>query len=311
MAPKQGLQNLDIFHTPVYVINLKQRKDRWKLFLHQDPGVRMLQLRRINAANGKALDYLKDPRISPYTRLNIMRNDRRTHHEIATLGAVGCSISHASIWKRIVESGAPYAVVMEDDARFTTEQLQQINTLAKTIPTDAGIWLFGAFKPNMVYDPLPNNSPWSRVYQFTASHAYVITRDAAKQLLAQVFPVEMHIDHYMSTMTVLYDIPMLIHKDLHIGFGGIMEASHAARALESNTSQHKKDGCSACHVPDHLSRFYNRVGPRTRKGRIVHGIRRPKLDKRVLTYRKVKVRTEKLKGGGEDGAGGADEKHLN
>jgi hypothetical protein len=113
-------------------------------------------------------------------------------------------------------------------------------------------------------------------------------------------------------MTVLYDIPMLIHKDLHIGFGGIMEASHAARALESNTSQHKKDGCSACHVPDHLSRFYKRVGPRTRKGRIVHGIWRPKLDRRVLTYRKVKVRTEKLKGGGEEGAGGsADEKHLN
>lgn len=299
-----GLQSLDIFHTPVYVINLKERKDRWSLFLHQDPGVRMLDIHHVQATNGKALNYLKDPRIAPYTRLNIMRNDRRTHREVATMGAIGCSISHANVWKRIVSSGVPYAVVMEDDARFTTEQLQAINELAKTIPPSAQIWLLGLFRPNLVHEPLPNNSPWSRVYTFTASHAYIITREAAKKLLEQVFPIDMHIDHYMSTMSVLYDIPMLLHKDLYIPFGGIMEASHKARALESNTSQHKKDGCSACHVPDHLSRFYRRVGPKTRKGRIVHGLRRPKLDRRVLTYRAVKIRAADLKGGGDD------EKHL-
>ncbi len=315
MAPshKKGLQAFDIFHTPVYVINLKQRKDRWALFMEQDPGVRMLDIRHVTAVNGKALDYLKDPRIAPYTRLNIMRNDRRTHREVASLGAVGASISHASVWKRIVDSGAPYAVVMEDDARFTAEQLQQIHDLAKTIPADTQIWLFGAYKPNMIHDPLPNNSPWSRVYQFTAIHAYVITREAAKKLLTQVFPVDMHIDHYVSVMSVLYDIPMLIHKDLYIPFGGFLKKGSKTTAVDSTTSQHIKDGCSACHVPDHLSRFYNRVGPKTRKGRIVHGIRRPKLDRRVLTYRKVKVRAKDLKGGGEEGEGGTGantEKHL-
>ena len=313
MAPhKKGLQTFDIFHTPVYVINLKQRKDRWTLFMEQDPGVRMLDIRHVTAANGKALDYLKDPRIAPYTRLNIMRNDRRTHREVASLGAVGASISHASVWKRIVDSGAPYAVVMEDDARFTTEQLQQINDLAKTIPADTQIWLFGAYKPNMIHDPLPNNSPWSRVYQFTAIHAYVITREAAKMMLSQVFPVDMHIDHYVSVMSVLYDIPMLIHKDLYIPFGGFLKKGSKTTAVDSTTSQHIKDGCSACHVPDHLSRFYNRVGPKTRKGRIVHGILRPKLDRRVLTYRRVKVRAKDLKGGGEEGEGATvdAEKHL-
>jgi GR25 family glycosyltransferase involved in LPS biosynthesis len=312
-AQKRGLQRLDIFHTPVYVINLKQRKDRWALFMEQDPCVRMLDIRHVTAANGKALDYLKDPRIAPYTRLNIMRNDRRTHREVASLGAVGASISHATVWKRIVDSGAPYAVVMEDDARFTAEQLQQINDLAKTIPPSTHIWLFGAYKPNMIHDPLPNNSPWSRVYQFTAIHAYVITREAAKKMLTQVFPVDMHIDHYVSVMSVLYDIPMLIHKDLYIPFGGVLKRGSKTTAVDSTTSQHIKDGCSACHVPDHLSRFYRQVGPKTRKGRIVHGIVRPKLDRRVLTYRRVKVRAKDLKGGGEGGEGSTGdnaEKHL-
>jgi GR25 family glycosyltransferase involved in LPS biosynthesis len=262
---------------------MKARADRWKAFMDQDPATRALPIHRINAVNGKALNYLRDTRIGPYTRLNIMRNDRRSHREVATLGAVGCSISHATIWRRLVASGAPYAIVMEDDARFTMAQLQAINLAAKTIPSTAQIWLLGLYKPNMQREPLAG--PWSRVHSFTASHAYVITRAAAKKLLEQVYPIDMHIDHYMSTMSVLYDIPMLIHDDVFLPFGGVMEEGSKARAIESNTSQHKKDGCSACHVPDHLSRFYREVGPKTRAGRIVHGLLRPQLDRRVLTYK--------------------------
>ena len=264
---------------------MKERADRWKLFTEQDPAVRALQINRINAVNGKKLNWLTDRRISPYTRLNIMRNDRRTHREVASMGAIGCTISHVNAWRRIVSSGVPYAVVMEDDARFTMDQLQTINKVAKALPPSTAIWLLGLFKPNMVREPLPSGSPWSRVFTFTASHAYVITRGAAQKLLEQVFPIDMHVDHYMSTMSTLYDMPMLIHDDVFIPFGGIMEKGNKARAVESNTSQHTKDGCSACHVPDHLSRFYRRVGPKTRKGRIVHGLIRSEPDKKILTYK--------------------------
>ena len=251
--------------------------------MDQDPATRALPIHRVNAVNGKALNYLRDTRIGAYTRLNIMRNDRRTHREVATLGAVGCSISHATIWRRIIASGAPYAIVMEDDARFTMAQLQAINLAAKTIPSTAQIWLLGLYKPNMQREPLAG--PWSRVHTFTASHAYVITRAAAKKLLEQVYPIDMHIDHYMSTMSVLYDIPMLVHDDVFLPFGGTLRTGSKTTVVESNTSQHKKDGCSACHVPDHLSRFYKEVGPKTRAGRIVHGLLRPELDRRVLTYK--------------------------
>jgi GR25 family glycosyltransferase involved in LPS biosynthesis len=281
------IKELDIFKTPVYVINMKQRPDRWKNFMEQDPAVKALDIRHVYATNGKALDYLKDKRIAPYTRLNIMRNDRRTHREVASLGAIGCSISHAKLWRRIVASGAPYAVVMEDDARFTMDLLQKVNEVAKTVPDTARVWLLGLYKPNMVREPLANGSPWSRVFTFTASHAYVITREAAKKFLEQVFPVDMHIDHYMSTMSVLYDLPMVLHDDVFFPFGGVLKAGSKTTVVESNTSQHTKDGCSACHVPDHLSRFYRKVGPKTRGGRIVRGLRREELDRKVLTYKSV------------------------
>jgi GR25 family glycosyltransferase involved in LPS biosynthesis len=283
-GPGRKLKDLDIFKTPVFVINLRQRPDRWTLFVEQDPAVKALKIHRVDAFNGKSMNFLKDPRISTATRLNIMRNDRRTHPEVASLGAVGCSITHASIWKRIVASNLPYAVIFEDDARFTLQDLQRINEIAPTIPDSAAMWVLGLYKPNRVHEPLPN-SDWSRIYTFTASHAYIITREAAKKFLEQVFPVEMHIDHYMSSMSVLYDLPILEHKKVHLPFGGVLKEGSKTTVVESNTSQHQKDGCSACHVPDHLSRFYRKIGPKTRAGRIVRGLIRQEPDKKVLTYK--------------------------
>lgn len=269
---------------PTYVINLKERPDRWRLFLHElVPAAAALRLHRVAAQNGKLLDPLKDRRISTQTRLNILRNDRRTHREIATLGAIGCSISHGIAWRRFLASGAPWALIMEDDARPSAATLAA--ALSNKLPPAAHIWLLGYYKPNLVYEPAAAPSPWSTAYQFTASHAYIISRHAAKKLLEQLYPIESHVDHYISAMSVLYGLKMVVHKDVYVPFGGLLEKKGSPRAVESNTSQHRKDGCSACHVPDHLSRFYRHVGPKTRKGRAVRGLRLDGQQPReVLTY---------------------------
>ena len=92
----------DIFSLPTYVINLNERKDRWKRFLSQPAVTTFSRLRRFPAVNGKRLNYRKDKRISVHTRLNITRNYRRSHYEIATLGAVGSSMSHVGVWRKFV-----------------------------------------------------------------------------------------------------------------------------------------------------------------------------------------------------------------
>lgn len=270
---------------PTYVINMKERPDRWRLFLEElGAAAGALRIHRLAAQNGKLLDPLKDRRISTQTRLNILRNDRRTHREIATLGAIGCSISHGIAWRRFLASGAPWALIMEDDARPSAAALAA--ALSNKLPPAAQIWLLGYYKPNLVYEPAAAPSPWSTAYQFTASHAYMISREAAKKLLEQLYPIESHVDHYISAMSVLYGLKMVVHKDVYVPFGGLLEKKGSPRAIESNTSQHRKDGCSACHVPDHLSRFYQRVGPKTRRGRAVRGLRLDGQQPReVLTYR--------------------------
>jgi GR25 family glycosyltransferase involved in LPS biosynthesis len=277
----------DPFKIPTYVINMKERPDRWRLFLEElGATAGALKIHRVVGQNGKLLDPLKDRRISTQTRLNILRNDRRTHREIATLGAIGCSISHGIAWRRFLASGAPWAMIMEDDARPDMAALAAARVAAPSLPADAKIWLLGYYKPNLVYEPAPE-SPWSTAYQFTASHAYMISREAAKTLLEQLYPIESHVDHYISAMSVLYGLKMVVHDAVYAPFGGLLEKKGSPRAIESNTSQHRKDGCSACHVPDHLSRFYQRVGPKTRCGRPVRGLKlEGQQPREVLTYRR-------------------------
>jgi len=261
---------IDIFNIPTYVVSMKEREDRWKRFTDQ-PAVGMLKrIKRSMAVNGKKLDPLNDRRISVRTRLNIFRNYRRSHHEIATMGAVGCSLSHIEIWKKFLKSGANYCLVMEDDAILTETILNSINELIPSLPREWGIWLLGCYKPNLVHEAM-DSKPWNRIYNFTASHAYLMTRAAAKICLDDATPIESHIDHYMSNISILKNNLIVQRPDIHIEFFKKERVEKSpTTTVDSNTSQHKKNGCPVCKVPDDFSQIY--VSP-TRRNRHGHGMK--------------------------------------
>jgi GR25 family glycosyltransferase involved in LPS biosynthesis len=279
---------IDIFNIPTYVVSMKERADRWKRFTDQ-PAVAMLKrMKRSIAVNGKKLDPLNDRRISVRTRLNIFRNYRRSHHEIATMGAVGCSLSHIEIWKKFLNSGAKYCLVMEDDALITETSLTAINKLIPELPKEWGIWLLGCYKANLVHEAM-DVKPWNRIYNFTASHAYLMTRAAAKILLGDATPIESHIDHYMSNISILKNNLIVQRPDVHIEFFKKERVKKSTTTtIDSNTSQHKKNGCPVCKVPDDFSQIY--VNP-TRRNRHGHGMKvqglvRGAQSKEILTLKR-------------------------
>jgi len=95
----------DITELPVYIINMDERKDRWKRAMSSEAIRKFKNLQSISATNGKELKYRTEKRISMGTRLRIFRNYRRSHYEIATLGAIGASISHIRTWQKFYDSG--------------------------------------------------------------------------------------------------------------------------------------------------------------------------------------------------------------
>ena len=284
----------DLFMVPAYVINMKERIDRWKRFTSQPAVGKFKKLRQIFGVNGKKLDYRKDKRIGLQTKLNIFRNYRRSHYEIATLGAIGASLSHISVWKKFVASGAEMCLVLEDDAILTESQIKHINDLSHSLPTDWGVWILGFYRPNLIIGPMPLK-PWNRVYAFTAAHAYLLRREAAIKLLQEPLPIQTHIEYYMTGSSILKGFNILQHPDVHIEFFHKM----TARTRDSNTSQHKKNGCPTCNVSDDLSQLYRGYTRKGDKGVEVDGLVNGQQSDTIRMMRRAtrkRVKTAKLIG---------------
>jgi len=268
---------------PSYVINMPQRTDRWDRFKKLETTRYMKGLTRVAATNGKAIDYMHDKRISLRTKLNIFRNYRRSHHEIATLGAVGASLSHFDVWRRFLRSGAPICLVLEDDAKLSTDDIHSVHRLWPSLPPNWGIWLLGYYTPNLVIEPLAEH-PWNRVYNYTAAHAYLLTRDAAKKLLEEPLPIEMHVDHYMSICSLMKDFFIIQRRDVHVPFFSTLPRN--PRSKDSNTSQHKSRGCKVCDVPDDNRLLFEEFSPAGPEGRIVKGIIKGQQSDEILMLEK-------------------------
>jgi hypothetical protein len=129
-----------------------------------------------------------------------------------------------------------------------------------------------------------NAKPWNRIYNFTAAHAYILSRGAAIELLKDAIPIESHIDHYMSDVAVVKDITIVQHPSVHVEFlNSLPSFNSPTRMLDSNTSQHKKNGCPMCKVPDDYSQLYISPDKRSKGGLRVKGLVYRPQSKKILT----------------------------
>ena len=269
-----------LYGLPTYVINMNERPDRWKRFTEHTALAHFKRLQRFPAINGKRLNYKRDRRISLKTRMNISRNYRRSHYEIATLGAIGSSMSHIGVWKKFLASGAPRCVVFEDDVMLSEVQIHGINEIMRKMPSDCGVWLLGCYLPNLIIHPIAG-SKWSEVHNFTAAHAYILTRDAAKKLLEEPYPIEMHIEYYMVAAAMIKEFKILHHADIHLEF---FRKERGPRTKDSNTSQHKKSGCPSCDFPDDYKQLYKGFTRKTKNGIKIAGVIDGEQPREILTY---------------------------
>jgi GR25 family glycosyltransferase involved in LPS biosynthesis len=282
----------DIQNIPVYVINMNERKDRWKRFMSQEAVHQFKNIKRVSGINGKKLNFRKDKRISMNTKLRIYRNYRRSHYEIATLGAVGATLSHAHVWETFLKSDAPSCIVLEDDSVWTPEMIETINEEYKRIPDNWGIWILGYFHKTLIMERMKNG--WDKVYNFSGAHAYMITRDVAKKLLEDVYPIETHIEFYMTGSSIIKNFLILENPKVHIDYFRTFVGPRVSTS-DSNTSQHKKDGCPTCDIPDDYRQIYKRFTRTKNKAMVVSGVVYGKQDDTILTFKHAATRKNRKK----------------
>jgi GR25 family glycosyltransferase involved in LPS biosynthesis len=161
------------FTLPIYIISLpirkKTRLDPLLSRIHTDSRYEIVE---VNAVDGRS-DVVDDrePFMSP--------------------GQAGCFLSHVYFWKQIVARSEPFALVLEDDAMIRLpDMLPDLVGLVESLPERWDVlYLGGVYQPHRDGHPhtitrINDKIVKSDTFMFF-SHAYVITREAAAEMLAQ------------------------------------------------------------------------------------------------------------------------------
>lgn len=133
--------------------------------------------------------------------LEIEKTLKRKHHYDLTRGAVGCYLSHLSIYKKIIESNIDYAIIFEDDSIMATDFYDRLQYGLNKIPDDWDILLLGltCLKCDIKMNYID-------VHRFWGTHGYIIKNKTAAKLIEYLDkPLSKQIDA---------DISLLIKRNI-------------------------------------------------------------------------------------------------
>ena len=196
--------SIDITSLPVFYISFTQKPDlEQKLKKRQ-----FTDINHFPAVNGKKLDldYLyKTGKIGNRVFYELTHG-RSDGAGISSKGALGCYLSHISLYKKMVDEDIPYAIISEDDTilkKFKKNKLNNIVTEVYQQEPDT-LLLFGVhsneFKKESLSDENSLQKDIDQVQKFYGTHFYMISKETCKKILKHALPIEMQIDSFLSTI---------------------------------------------------------------------------------------------------------------
>jgi len=205
----------DFDSIPKYVINLDRRRDRWQTFKSASGIESVSNLQRWPATDGKNINLDEDTRVSLFTKHNVIREVRRSHMELNSKGGVGCYISHVDVWKHFLEkSTSDVGIVFEDDTILDTNAILRIKKFINSSPVlqNYEMWDFCILSPyygNKKHEPLYiGDDNCIRLMEFNGLTGYLINKKGVRKILPLVYPIQGHIDWFLSICAQLQYIDL-------------------------------------------------------------------------------------------------------
>jgi GR25 family glycosyltransferase involved in LPS biosynthesis len=236
----------------IYCINLKERPDRWQRFAEQN-GVRRLAqaypFERFEGINGKLLDIKNDDRVSLRTKRNILYQKRRDHEDLDTPGGVGCYLSHYSCWKKFLETDKQYVLILEDDAIVPEDFLPSLENAMEDLNQEdikrPDIWTLAMpFGPTLTRALELGTPTYTKNWAYDVVApltGYILTRNGAKVLIENAFPIDGHVDHYMRRCSQMGMVVIAAHKKIQL---------KQLRLKKGDSDIQQKPSCEVCNLPD-------------------------------------------------------------
>lgn len=185
-----------------YVINLDISKDRLELITKQCQN-EGLNCHRFSAVNGKKLDV---------KTMDIVENKK------IDKGAIGCSLSHINLWKKVEKKGDEMFIVLEDDCIIEKDFKQKLETILKEAPKDWDIIYLGGsnlkgkkVSPHLI-EPIKVSK---KSTHNTGTYAMLIRRKCLRMLIENNLPIRDKIDQNLKNnmydkLGVYFVVPPLV-----------------------------------------------------------------------------------------------------
>jgi GR25 family glycosyltransferase involved in LPS biosynthesis len=180
------------------------------------------------------------------------KTKKRLHHYDLTRGAVGCYLSHMSIYKKLIESNLKYSIIFEDDVIMAADFYERLLYGLSVIPNDWDMLLLGVMclKCDIEKDYIVINRFWG-------THGYVVKKEGAVKLIEYLDkPLSKQIDADMSLLIKrglikVYGInPIIVAQDTKFGSDIQEIVEDSDEAFEEEFKQNDIDKIQAKSIID-------------------------------------------------------------
>lgn len=132
---------------------------------------------------------------------------RRCHEQFPSWGAVGCYLSHLTLWKQLLAGPNDRVLIFEDDIVFRKNFKQNYEKAMAKVPEDADVIFLDLW--NLDKSKVPGNDTWWKSKYFMAFHSYIMTRKCAEKVVPILEKnLELQIDIGLSYVSELLEKPL-------------------------------------------------------------------------------------------------------
>lgn len=225
---------LDIFNIPLYYISFKPN-----IILEKNLHSRgFYNVNHFPAIDGRKMDInklLHDNTIGIRAYNDILFG-REDHSGLPTLGAVGCTMSHCSLWNYCIDMDLPYMFIVEDDLILPELTKKDIKNIQSALEKDNGMFVSPSTKITKT-----NN----RVY-FMGTHCYFVSQNACRKLVDKCFPLQVQTDFYVAHLATIGDVNVEGYQ---------MASQDLPALLGGSRSSSIQKFCAKCALPKNIT-FY-------------------------------------------------------
>lgn len=183
-----------VFDFPLYYISFKRNLKLEKTFSK----LGFKDINHFEAINGKKFTPLKlrSEGIITSRGYDDLIKGRNEWCGIPSLGMIGCTLSHASLWKKCVDENIPYMVILEEDVILKEKIDEKLcKLILDSVEKENGMFIGAKVEKS--------KSP-----SFIGLQFYVVSNGACKELTKGVFPIDVQTDCYVAELDFLKKINM-------------------------------------------------------------------------------------------------------